>query len=457
MISFIQYRALNRFGLGTGPVDFNASSADPKGWLLQQLETQKDPGPEVPDSASSLIEFHDWKKKRKLLRKSPDMEKNAEQLKALRKMVGDAELSNYNKRFEYAAQTHTPFRERLVQFYGNHFSVSRKGKRNIALACVAYENEAIRSNLDNSFSDMLLAVVSHPVMLLYLDNNSSIGPDSSVGKRSKRGLNENLAREVLELHTLGVSGGYKQKDVLALANIITGWSFGGYRSTNSRIKPGEFYFFEPRHQPGAQVLLGQEYDFEGVEQGQNALTDLALHPSTARFLATKLAKHFIADSPPAEAIRILERSFLDSKGHLPSLHRTLVNLESAWDPASKKFKTPYEYALSSVRAFNLPISGRIKNLLRTGLVTMNHQPFFAGSPEGWPDDLRYWSSSSALKKRVEWGLAFGSVAVSNPVRIEQAIEMLPTDASDLKLAMSRGESPAQAASLMLASPYFQWR
>ena len=457
MISFLQYRALNRFGLGAGSADLNASSDDPKGWLLQQLVTQNDSGPDVPDSVSSLIAFHEWKLKRKLLKNRADSEKKNEQLKALQKSFAAIELSNFNKRFEYAAQTNTPFRERLVQFYSNHFSVSRKGKRSIALACVAYENEAIRSNLDNSFSDMLLAVTSHPVMLSYLDNISSIGPDSVAGKKSKRGLNENLAREILELHTLGVSGGYKQEDVQALANMLTGWGFGGFKSKNLRIKPGEFYFSKRRHQPGTQVLLGKKYNFEGLEQGRRALTDLALDLSTARLIATKLAKHFIADSPPAEVISILERSFLISKGHLPILHRTLVNLELAWDPASKKFKTPYEYALSATRVFNLPINARIKKLVRTGLVTMNQQPFFAGSPAGWPDDIRYWSSSSALKKRVEWGLASGSAVGADLRNINQAIAALPADASDLKLAMRRAESPAQAASLLLASPYFQWR
>ncbi|BBB27938.1 DUF1800 domain-containing protein [Amphritea japonica] len=457
MISFSQNRALNRFGLGLSPSDVKASSADPKGWLLQQLQVQQDPGPKVADAASSLVAFHEWKSTRKLLSGSEDSDKKNGELKALQKSFADRELSNFNKRFEYAAQSRTPFRERLVQFYSNHFSVSRKGKRIISLACVAYENEAIRSNLNNSFSDMLLAAVSHPVMLIYLDNDRSIGPDSVAGRKSKRGLNENLAREILELHTLGVSGGYKQKDVLALANMITGWGGGGFKSKNPRVKPGEFYFSKHRHQPGTQVLLGKQYNFEGLEQGRRALTDLALDFSTARFIATKLAKHFIADNPPAEVISILERSFLISKGHLPTLHRTLVNLEAAWDPALKKFRTPYDYVLSAVRTIDLSMGGRIKKFVRTGLVTMNQPPFLANSPAGWSDEARYWSSSSALKKRVEWGLAAGSAIGASPRMIEWLITVLPAEADNLKLAMSRAASPAQAASLMLASPYFQWR
>ncbi|WP_428034675.1 DUF1800 domain-containing protein [Amphritea sp.] len=456
MTTFSQYRAMSRFGLGLGPLDLQACSSDPKGWLLQQLEAQ-DPGPQVPDATSSLIAFSTFQENRKLLNEVADVDKATAQRQALQKTFRARELDNFRQRFEYAARTKTPFRERLVQFYANHFTVSHKGKRAIALASVAFENEAIRGNLDNSFADMLLAVESHPVMLLYLDNNNSIGPASPGGKKTKRGLNENLAREIMELHTLGVSGGYSQQDVQALAKMITGWGFGGLKGTNPRIKPGEFYFFKQNHEPGPQTLLGREYNVAGLEQGRAALRDLAQNPSTARFLATKLAKHFIADNPPADAISILERSFLESQGHLPALHRTLVNLEAAWDPANQKFKAPYEYVLSVVRAFNLPLKGRIQNLVRSGLMTMNQRPFFAGSPAGWPDDTRYWSSSSALKKRIEWGLAMGAAASMGPRRIEQAIAMLPADATDLQLAMSRAESPAQAAGLMLASPDFQWR
>jgi uncharacterized protein (DUF1800 family) len=455
--TFSQYRAMNRFGLGAGPLDLNAATADPKGWLLQQLEVEQDPGPQVPDAATSLSAFYEWRNERKRLMGSEESENRAQELTLLQRGLAAQEQSNFFKRFEYAAHTRTPFRERLVQFYSNHFSVSRKGKRMISLASVAYENEAIRAHLDSSFADMLLAVVSHPVMLFYLDNNNSVGPGSPAGKKSKRGLNENLAREIMELHTLSVNGGYTQQDVQALAKMITGWGFGGYNNRNPAIKQGEFFFYKQNHEPGPQVLLGRQYDFQGLEQGRAALIDLALDPSTARFLATKLATHFISDTPPPEAISILERSFLDSRGHLPTLHRTLVNLEAAWDPAHKKFKTPNEYLLSAVRVFDLPFNGRIRKLIRSGLVNLNQRPFFAGSPAGWPDDTRYWSSSSALKKRIEWGLATGASANTGLHKIEQAVAMLPTDAGDLQLAMKRAASPAQAAGLMLASPEFQWR
>jgi len=333
----------------------------------------------------------------------------------------------------------------------------------IALAwfCVGYDNEAIRPQLDGRFEDLLLAAVKHPVMLIYLDNIQSIGPDSKVGKRRKRGLNENLAREILELHTLGVDGGYGQDDVIALAKMLTGWTVARKHHTKFGGREGAFFFGRAMHQPGAQQMLGKRYPAGGVEQAEQALSDLAAHPSTARFMATKLARHFVADQPPATVIRVLEKAWLDSGGDLPTVHRALVQLPDVWAAAGnesmRKFRTPWEYLIAAHRGFEMGDSNKVRRALIFGLTTMNHHPFTAEAPTGWPDRAEHWASPNALKQRLEWGIAAGRKLASRE-RMEMATtHLVPPADKVLQRAMMRAESPGQAISILLASPAFQWR
>ena len=362
-------------------------------------------------------------------------------------------VADNNARVYFAARTNKPFRERLATFWSNHFTVSHAGKRQLVGACLPYEVEAVRPHLDGRFDDLLLAVEAHPVMLMYLDNQQSVGPSTRVARRRGGGLNENLAREILELHTLGVKGGYDQADVVSLARIITGWTVSNGRFIGGR--PGEFRFVPMMHEPGAHTLLGKAYLAQGLGQGQTALRDLARHPSTARFVATKLVKHFVADTPPPEAVARIERVFLDSDGHLPTVHRALVHLDAAWDASNRKLKTPYELVVSTVRGLGID---RFPGSAMTGFLRlMNHVPFTAPSPAGWPDDAQYWAAPSALKRRVEWGLEIGA-RLGNAKRADRFVEhMAPAQDKGLRRAIARAQSPAQGLGLLLASPNFQWR
>ncbi len=342
-----------------------------------------------------------------------------------------------------------------MRFWFNHFTVSVQGRPQLIGACLPFENEVIRPGLGGHFADLLLNVTAHPVMLSYLDNAQSIGPDSRAGRRSGRGLNENLAREILELHTLGVDGGYQQDDIRALAAMLTGWTVGNERLRRLGAEPGAFAFVPVMHQPGAQTFLGRRYPEGGQEQALQALRDLASHPATAGFVAGKLVRHFVADQPPAGVVEQISRVFQETDGHLPSLHRALTELPQAWSTAERKLKTPYELVLSAHRGLALPVQrpGQVLGPLRT----MNHVPFTAPSPAGWPDERAHWSAPSALIQRLEWGVAYASRA-ANQVDVRAVTDLLvAAESSELAGSLSRAESPAQALGLLLASPDFQWR
>ncbi len=456
-----QYRAANRFGLGAAAQDAQHMGGDPGGWLLDQVAPQKtDPGFNVPASHQSIAEYTSAVAQRRAAQRDAggDTDKIAHLETAnrrFRRQVRGTTMAQTLGRFEYAVDTPTPFRERLVHFWSNHFAVSRRGKPQIVGSCLAYENEAIRTGMDGHFGEVLVRVVAHPVMLHYLDNVQSIGPDSRIGRRRKRGLNENLAREILELHTVGVHGGYSQDDVTALANMLTGWTVGNSRLQRFGAEPGKFVFVEPMHQPGRFRLLGKTYAADGAQQAQRALTDLAVHPATADFLASKLARHFIADVPPASAVKRIAKVFRKTDGHLPSVHVALVKERAAWQPDNVKFKSPYEYLVSVYRSLGVT-ERRAPRLVQT-LTTMNHLPFNAPSPQGWPDSVAHWGSPAALKQRVEWAVAFGNaIAARLPVR-RLAEGLVPTEATGLRSALRGAESPGQALGMMLASPTFQWR
>ena len=210
-------------------------------------------------------------------------------------------------RLQRAAIADCGFAERLVAFWSNHFCISANKGELARMWAGSFEREAIRPHVLGRFGDMLKAVEQHPAMLFFLDNQQSLGPDSRAGQNRKRGLNENLAREIMELHTLGVGGGYSQDDVTSLARIITGWTFAGRQGQLGT--PGSFVFNANAHQPGAQRLLGKVYENNGVGQGEAALADIARHPSTAKFIATKFARHFVADDPPPALVARLQDVF----------------------------------------------------------------------------------------------------------------------------------------------------
>ena len=300
---------------------------------------------------------------------------------------------------------------------------------------------------------MLRAVAQHPTMLIYLDNHRSTGPNSRVGRRRGRGLNENLAREILELHTLGVKGGYKQKDVRNLAKIITGWSVTGGR--HRRLPPGHFHFSRRRHEPGDWRVLGKLYRDDGVRTGERVLNDLARHPSTARHIATKFARHFVGDKAPASLINRLTKVFRRTDGNLAALARTLVKSKEAWAAEPSKILPPYDFVVGMARGFGL--RERPRMMLR--LVRKLGQPLWQPpSPKGWPDEDSAWLNPGALRERLRIAERVASRVARrhDPRRLGDDL-LGPMLSSAEREAIARAETRAQGVKLLIMSPAFQRR
>lgn len=461
------FHASNRFGLGARPGELAAIGTDPRGWLHAQLQggprserwlTGIAPSHETLEEF--LREFHRIRTLKKSARRDADdserQEAPADMRRALKDRLTGTRLRQLGTRMQAGIDATEPFRERLVHFWSNHFTVSTAaGKRLIATSCTAFEAETVRRHLDGYFADMLVAVEQHPVMLAYLDNLQSLGPNSRAGRRrGDRGLNENLAREILELHTLGVDGGYTQEDVASLARIITGWSMANGRRIPG--KTGTFAYVDAMHEPGTQRLLGKAYPEDGVHQGERALRDLAGHPSTARFIATKLVRHFVADAPPAGAVDRIANAFRASNGHLPTVHAALVELAESWDPRHRKLKTPNELVVSALRGLDL---ARVPDKpLLASLELLNQFPFTAPSPAGWPDSAEHWGSPNALLQRIDWSTRVGRrVGSARQPRTLLAHMTAPGDAARLRTSVERAASASQGITLLLAGPDFQWR
>lgn len=357
-------------------------------------------------------------------------------------------------RVELALAAETGFAERLVMFWSNHFCIGATKSNMSRIMAGTYEREAIRPHVFGRFEDMLIAAESHPAMLDFLDNRQSVGPNSPAGRRRGRGLNENLAREIMELHTLGVSGGYSQADVTNLARIITGWTVVGREGVLGF--PGSFAFNASLHEPGAALLLGRSYDQPGRAQGVAALTDLARHPATARFIAIKLARHFVADDPPPGLVEPLSAAFRQSGGDLPTVYRALIGSDAAWNAPASKIRSPQEFLLASCRALGRqPTFGQI-----AGPLTAMGQPFWQPSgPNGYADTNAAWASAEGIKTRIDVSAGWGrqaANAVPDPHSLSEDI-LGPILSPETKQAVARAESRAQALALLLMSPEFQRR
>jgi uncharacterized protein (DUF1800 family) len=357
-------------------------------------------------------------------------------------------------RFQRAVQAPVGFVERLVHFWSNHFCVSA-AKGGFVRACAgSFEREAIRPHVLGRFADMLKTVERHPAMLFYLDNAQSFGPQSPAGQRGRRGLNENLAREILELHTLGVNGGYTQGDVTALARIITGWTFAG---REGRIgEPGTFVFFPMAHEPGPHTVLGKTYPAGGVEQGEAVLADLARHPATAKHIATKLARHFVADAPPKGLIDHLATVFRNTDGDLKALAIALIDWDDAWSAPLAKMRTPEEFLLASMRAIDrVPEE---PGAILGPLYTMGMPLWQPPGPNGWPDTEAAWASPEGMKLRLDVASAIAS-RVRDLVNPSELLETVAGEATSVETrqAVARAESRQQGLGLLLMSPEFQRR
>jgi len=451
---------------------------DPQGWLEKQLKGSPPsisgdglkPSAEILEQALELR--HDLVEARREKQAGGDPSKSlaaaALKLPAIYRPVY---LDEAYARFSQAVSTERPFLERITQFWTNHFAVSIDKIAVLGIAG-AMEREAIRPHVTGSFTRLLLAVEKHPAMLLYLDNQASIGPNSRaarfLAKRGKGGgrkvdINENLAREILELHTLGVDGGYTQADVTTFAQAISGWSIGGedHGRRFARLgldsgKPGEFFFRDVFHEPGARRLLGKSYGDDGVKQGEAILEDLALRPETARHISTKLARHFIADEPAREVVERLTHTWLDSRGNLTRVYQALIESPEAWREPLAKFKTPADYIYSSHRALAIPLAEKRRAL--QAFEALGQRNLMPGSPAGWPDTSADWDGSSALLKRIAWADAVAQRMGDARNARELAPQILGATLSDTTAkAIARAESGVQAMTMLMASPEFMRR
>jgi uncharacterized protein (DUF1800 family) len=474
--------ALSRFGLGARADEQPPGNA--KRWLLDQLE-EFEPRPpvlaQVPDRAQVVGQLADYISAQQMAARSkremqpaslltsaaslqqPVVESGADQaMKTLRQTIQQDYLTMNSARLDAALMSPTPFVERLVHFWANHFAVSIDKLQIIGLAGLL-EFEAIRPHVLGKFSDMLLAVEQHPAMLLYLDQAQSIGPRSVAGTRAalhggkQRGLNENLAREIMELHTLGARTGYSQADVTEFARALTGWTVAGLgRGAAARLIGGElgqFQFAAIFHEPGERTIMAKRYAQEGEAQARAVLVDLAVSPATAKHMSTKLARHFAGDDPPPALVRRLTGAYLASDGDLPTVYRALINSPEPWERRSLKFKNPWEWSVSALRAVG---SRGLDSKMAAAVLRQLGQPTWQpGSPAGWDDIAASWAGPDALLRRVEVAQRIAERSGSSIDARSLAEKLYPGSlAATTRTAIARAESPAEGLALLLVSPEF---
>ncbi|RYF38764.1 MAG: DUF1800 domain-containing protein [Comamonadaceae bacterium] len=446
--------ALNRFGLGARSDE--PAPPDPQRWLLSQLD-QYEPLP-APWKATSrtpaLVDV--WLAQQLAVRQAPEGQRAGIRQAYLRQ--GREEyVAAAGARTASALQTPTPFVERLVHFWSNHFAVSVDKLLVVGLAG-GFEADAIRPHVLGRFEDLLLAAVRHPAMLLYLDQAQSIGPASAAGVRARerqqpraRGLNENLAREILELHTLGVRSGYTQDDVTEFARALTGWTLP---ADDAGAAAATFRFVPALHEPGPRTVLGRSHSAGGEQQARDILHHLATSPATALHIARKLARHFVADDPPPALVERLAASFLRTGGDLPSLYRELVAAPQAWLPAGAKFKSPWDWAVSALRGLG---RSELPPMQSVSLMNQLGQPLWRpGSPAGYDDVAATWAAPDALLRRVEVAQRIAAQAGDAVDARALAPRLLPGGALSEATAgaIARAESGSTALALLLVSPEF---
>jgi len=467
--------ALHRFGFGPRPGGIAAIAADPRGALLAELE-RPDAGligsAGLPSSAAANRAVFEYNAERAANDKRERLRREAASQVAMLGAEGEAAMeakpdmpaqaaappeavplprqlfrNEARARFDAAITAEIGLVERLVWFWSNHFCVNADA----TVMAGAYEREAIRPHVLGRFKDMLLAAEGHPAMLLYLNNAQSIGPDSIAGVNRDRGLNENLAREILELHTLGVRTVYSQSDVTSFAQVLTGWTI--LPTQTNPDHGGEFVFFRRAHEPGPQTVIGNAYPDTGVEQGRAVLADLARHPATAKRVATKLARHFVADDPPAPLVDRLAQRFLDTDGDLKELAVTLLAAPEAWSSEQAKIKRPGEWIVAMLRSTG--ISGDIVRIIG-GPALLGEPLWRPPAPKGFADDNAAWLDglgqrldiANTFAQRVGPGLDPEAVA-------ETALG--PLASAETRRAMASAETKPQALTLLLMAPEFQRR
>jgi uncharacterized protein (DUF1800 family) len=470
--------ALHRFGFGPKAGSISSIASDPRGALLAELE-KKGAGLAIAaglmssaQASRAVFEFNAERQAQDRLerRRREAGERGRELGNPQTAMTPKGEttptpsqpkptpppplpqrifLQEAKARVDAAFAAEIGFVERLVWFWSNHFCVSAD---KVPAMAGAYEREAIRTHALGAFREMLQAVEGHPAMVFYLDNAQSIGPSSVAGINREKGLNENLAREILELHTLGVRTVYTQDDVTSLAKVLTGWTI-----IPAEVDPdhgAEFAFIRRMHEPGPQTVIGKVYHDFGVEQGRTVLTDLARHPATAKHVSSKLARHFISDAPPPALVDRLAKRFLETDGNLKEVAKSLVNAPESWNAPRSKLKRPGEWIVAAMRA--------------VGGAPAEVQPFIQAqnllgeplwrppAPKGFDDNSAAWMDGLAQRIDIANQLARRIATSANPdATLEAALG--PLASSQTRQAVARAESRQQAITLLFMSPEFQRR
>ena len=509
--------AVTRFGLGARPGEIDEASHDPVGWLIAQIRregadqpvstplpplapatkiaalpgvapgTPPQNGPVQPNMATSgsmagasmagapvpapqtiqpanlltfddgaplpsmqvaFRHFVDYQQAIKGAKDDPELRRQATQ--PIYELAAEEALA----RARLAAQTPAGFRERWTLFWCNHFTVAAKNL-DTTVAVGPFEREAIRPHVFGSFASLLLASSMHPGMILYLDQAQSIGPNSQAGFRRGGGLNENLGREIMELHSVGADGGYTQADVTEFARALTGWSIGGQRDPSNET--GTFLYRPNFHEPGARKVMGKVYADEEARQAAKVMLDLAASPKTAHRLAYKIAAHFVSDTPPPALVHRLEATYLQTNGDLGRVAEALVTSPEAFQPQAAKLKTPYEFVISSYRAANTAPRNPAKEVVGP-LNTLGQRPFGAPQPNGWPDVAADWAAPDAIVKRLTWAQGFANANVPQLAPPDEAHQALGARLQPATLtAVTRAESRPEAFAILLMSPEFQRR
>ena len=461
--------------MGPRPGSIAAIESDPRGALLAELDRPRAgevAGVSLPSSPKAFRIVADANAERQAKRivaaraqreaqaaAGPSMVDGTEQagMDMAARVAADAVpdpgrpiyLSEAQVRIDAAVAADIGLAERLVWFWSNHFCISADKIQSMS---GAYEREAIRPHVLGRFGDMLQAVEGHPAMLFYLDQAASMGPNSIAGINRTRGLNENLAREILELHTLGVRSGYTQDDVTRFANVLTGWTF--LPAGDNPEHGGEFIFNRRLHEPGPQKVMEKVYEDTGAEQGRAVLRDLAAHPATATHVATKLARYFIADEPPPVLVERLAKVFRDTSGDLKEVTKALVSSPEAWALPRTKLKRPSEWVITIVRASGTTQVDAARFTAGQGLLG---EPLWRPpSPKGYADDEATWIDGMGRRLDVASNFAERIAGRVDPRYVMDTV-LGSTVSREVTQAVARAESRQQALALLFMSPELQRR
>lgn len=383
----------------------------------------------------------------------------AAEVKALRQKFRTTIAQDFRDDLARAAFARHPFRERLVRFWADHFTAVGK---NVATRYIlaSHADQAIRPHVAGRFEDLLIAAVTHPMMLNYLDQFRSFGPNSPIGRNRGKGLNENLAREILELHTLGVSAGYSQADVREFAELLTGLAFD---------RQGRFLFVPGMAEPGAEQVLGRAYGggAPALEDIHAALRDIARRPDTGRHIATKLAVHFVADNPPRALVDAMSTAWADTGGALGPVYEVLTTHAAALDTEPAKVRRPLELMVGAIRALALT-QGQVIGLPPQTLQQAVNAPMIAmgqpwrtpRGPDGWAEAAADWITPQGLAARIDWAMTAPRVLAEAPPDDPAtfAVTVLGNGMGETTAwAVARAESRWEAVGLVFASPEFNRR